>query len=136
MTLPPEVQRLLREHLRTPELLEALLTMHAMPGRRWHAQDLAASIRRDVGTCGSILEQLANAQLVRRVSISPVDSYAYGPADDEAARATDQLARGYAQDRLAILRWMNASAMDRLRAASRKLLGSVLHSDPTFKDKS
>jgi predicted transcriptional regulator len=136
MTLSLEAQRLLRERLRTPEMLEALITLHAFPGKAWDAQSLAARTGRDAGPCRSILEQLADAQLVRRVSIPSDGCYEYAPADDETARATDQLARSYTEDRLAILRSMNASAMDRLRAAARKLFGASPYPDPTPKDKS
>jgi hypothetical protein len=123
MTLSLEAQRLLREHLRTPEMLQVLLTMHAAPAKTWDVQGLAASIQADAGACRAILEQLTEAQLVRRVPASPADCYEYAPGDDEAARAADQLARSYSEDRLAILRWMNASAMDRLRAAVQTLFG-------------
>lgn len=132
--LSVDAQRLLRERLRTPEILAAFLTMHATPTQAWDAESLALRLGLEAGACHSMLERLVDLQLVQRVPVPSADRYLYGPSDEQSARATDELARSYAEDRVAILRSMNAGAMDRVRAAARALFGLPPDPDPTSKD--
>lgn len=136
MTLSVEAQRLLKERLRTPEMLVAFLTMHSLPTQAWDAESLALRLGVDASVCISMLERLVSLQLVQRVPVPLANRYLYGPGDEQTARATDELARSYEEDRLAILRSMNAGAMDRVRAAARALFGLAPGPDPTSEDKS
>lgn len=136
MTLSVGARRLLKERLRTPEMLVAFLTMHAVPTQTWDAESLALRMGIDASVCLAMLERLVNLQLVQRVPVPLANRYLYGPGDEQTARATDELARSYEEDRLAIFRSMNAGAMDRLRAAARALFGLAPDPDPTSEDKS
>jgi len=136
MMLSVEAQRLLRERLRTPEMLAAFLTMHAVPMQAWDAESLAPRLGLDADVCRSMLERLVDLQLVQRVPVPLADRYLYGPGDEQTARATDELARHYAEDRVAILRLLNAGAMDRVRAAARALFGLSPDPDLNSEDKS
>ena len=61
--VPEEVRRFLLSAIPSVPHLEALLLLHAEPGRRWDAVNLGARLYLDAGRAGQLLSDLAHAGL-------------------------------------------------------------------------
>lgn len=116
--LDAEVLRLLYEHVKSYEQLEALLLLHAAPAREWTAMEVAAGLRIDAASADAALTALSAQRLLVLQEGPAPQRYRYAPADSAQAVGVDRLARAYVERRLEVVRQMSANAIARLRSSA------------------
>jgi hypothetical protein len=114
--IPDHLKAFLRDVVTTFEALEAILCLHAQPGRAWSTDDLAAAIRISVPSAAETLEALHRNAVVAIDTRNPAPLYRYSPATPVVERAANDLARTFSEQRASILRVMNAYAVERVRS--------------------
>ena len=88
--VPEEVRRFLLSAIPSVPHLEALLLLHAEPGRRWDAAHLGERLYLDAGRAGQLLADLAQAGL----ACANADSYLFA-SDSSLVAVVDDVARTY-----------------------------------------
>jgi len=89
--LSEEVRRFLLGAIPSVPHLEALLLLHADPGRAWDAAGIAGRLYLDAGRAGQLLADLADAGL----ACANADTFRFAPADASLAEVVDAVARTY-----------------------------------------
>jgi hypothetical protein len=113
--LPDVVDALLRECVYTFDELEVLLLLQQDRARRWHAADVAAAVHLGDAETAAVLTTLVDRHLLSERSQDTPPSYAIGDGRPDLDAALAALADIAAESRLAIIRVMNANAVERLR---------------------
>lgn len=112
--LPREVRALIREHIHSLEQLDLLLFLHGHPGQTLASSEVAHAL-------GST-DALARATMthLRRQGLSTVTSdfaACYAPSSAALHQLVARLAEAYAHARPAVLTFISACALDRVRDA-------------------
>jgi DNA-binding transcriptional ArsR family regulator len=114
----PEARAFLAEHIESFEELEVLSFLHDHRDTARTADEIAASI----GLRGSIVETalaaLRQRRLVDRSSEGRTQRHSLAALEPETMRGLVALVQTYRDDRLEILKLMNAIAFERIRNAA------------------
>ncbi len=113
--VPEDVKQLLYETIRTYEQLEALVLLHGAPDAGWNAQRIADALRIPDDAAAEMLHAMSLAGLIESAQCAdpaaPTYRVAAGALGDIAAR----LVQAYDDNRLEVIRLMNANAIHRMR---------------------
>jgi hypothetical protein len=105
----------LAEHVDSVLQLEMLLLLHAQPQREWTAPQIVNELRLDATWTEEQLRNLCTRGILTCTE-QPVRTYRYGPSDDALARGIDDLARAYADWRVAVIGLIYSKPMDKIRS--------------------
>jgi hypothetical protein len=108
--VPPDVLRLIARHVRSVEKLEILLQLKRAP-QLWTPLMMARELRIDATSASHRLQELADEGFARRED----DAYVYG-AEGEVDRNVEQLARVYAERRVAVITAIFSQPNDQLQS--------------------
>jgi hypothetical protein len=97
--LTPNVDRFLRDGVRSIWELELLLLFHQQRARLWTAEELVRDLRASVLIVGDSLDAL---QKVGLVSKNADEQYQYWPVSPELDRLVDDVAAAYASSPVAV----------------------------------
>ena len=103
--VPEEVRRFLLGTIPSVPHLEALLLLHADPGRGWNATGLAERLYLDVGRAGQLLADLAGAGL----ACVAADSFRFGTSESSVVAVVDTLALTYGRHLVEIAELIHAA---------------------------
>jgi hypothetical protein len=123
--LPEVVQRLIREQVRTYEALEMVLLLHRHPDRQWRARDIAEAVRLSEEPTAAVLSELVGQQLIVESGGAGKNTYRLHTERPEVAVAVGQLATAWHDHRLAIIKLLNANALERLRTGAARALSDA-----------
>ena len=112
--LSPETQAFLREHVEEYEHLELLLLLFRDRERAWSAGEAAERLSLSPSVVWEALAQLRSRGLVEEAA-GPPPRFRFPAMGQTAPAAVLELAAAYEQNRLSIIRQMNANALERLR---------------------
>jgi hypothetical protein len=116
-TLPENVRAFLREHVESYEQLELLLFLREHHALGWAMSQVAERMRLPPEEIDqAVAGLLAAGCVVERAQ--PERTIRYAPRDEGQAAAIDALAAAYAARPLAIIKLMNANAIERVRSAA------------------
>lgn len=110
------LKRFLREQVQTVLRLEVLLLLHRNESRSFAASEVARELGFDKDLAQQQLAALANLTLVE--ANADDGKYKYHPADSTLQSMVDELAAGYARQRVPILSVILAEHPDRTRCFS------------------
>ena len=110
------LKRFLREQIQTVFRLEVLLLLHRNRARSFTAADVAQELGFDTDLARQQLTKLVNLDLVEENAEQ--DNYNYGPQNPAVRSMIDQLAAGYARQRVPILSVILTECPDRTRRFS------------------
>jgi hypothetical protein len=113
--VPDDVERFLFEELETYEELEALLHLFARPAQSRTVEEIAAALGAPEDASRDALDCLRRRNLVTVEGSGSELRFAFRGAGAERDLTIGALARLYAEKRLAVMRRMNANAIERLR---------------------
>jgi hypothetical protein len=122
--IPDVVQRLIREQVRSYDALEVLLLLHRGRAQAWRPADVAAALRLPEDAAGAALADLADVRLLVATSTAGALAFRVDVARVDVA-AIEQLAAAWDQHRLAMIKLMNASALERLRTGAARALSDA-----------
>ena len=71
-SIPPDVQRFLREHIQSVEALEVLLLLHADPERVWTAAEVGSESCTNEWSAQMHLEELSRRGIVHAIDGAPI----------------------------------------------------------------
>jgi hypothetical protein len=114
--LPGNVRDLLRDHVTSFERLELLLFFHRQPLQDWDLTTVCAQTRIAPDLAEASLPSLVSSQLIRPVAGPPSPLYRFAPATADLAQAVDALANAFEHRRAALMSFMSAMAIERLRS--------------------
>lgn len=97
--LPPNVDRFLRDSIRSVWELELLLLFHRTRQRLWTAEDLVRDLRASVLIVTDALKALQNAGLVNK---NANEQYQYWPISPELDQLVVEVAAAYASSPVAV----------------------------------
>ncbi len=97
--LPPNVDRFLRDAVRSVWELELLLLFHGQRTRLWTSDELVRDLRASVLIVGDSLDALQKAGLVSK---NASDQYQYWPVSPELDHLVDDVAAAYASSPVAV----------------------------------
>jgi hypothetical protein len=100
--IPPDVVRLIADHLESVVQVEVLLLLVANPAKRFGAAEIGRELRVDPHWAGSQLAELAGRGMLEG-NADPDPLYRYAPRSAELGRAIDGLARAYADRRVSVI---------------------------------
>jgi hypothetical protein len=123
--LPEVVQRLIREQVRTYEALEMVLLLHRTPERRWRLGEIAEAVRLSEESTAAVLSDLEKQQLIVASGGAGKPMYRLQAERPEVAAAVSALARAWDDHRLAIIKLLNATALERLRTGAARALSDA-----------
>lgn len=115
--LPEDVRALLHEHIESYEQLEILLLLRRERYEQWTSEKLAARLRVPTDLAAIALAGLKASRLVEASGVPPTQ-FVYRAAGSALDAAAGRLEREYAERPIAIIRLMNANAIERLRTAA------------------
>ena len=123
--VPEVVQRLVREQVRTYDALEVVLFLHRESGRRWRPAEVAAAVRLSEDVAATVLNELAQHHLVVGAAGPKGPAFRLNTERAEVASAVSQLAAAWDAHRLALIRLLNANALERLRTGAARALSDA-----------
>ena len=123
--IPEAVQRLIRDQVRSYDALEVVLLLHGDPARTWRVADVAGMVRMSDDTAAAVLAELSRQQLVVEATGPGGRSYRLNVQQPDAAAAVDELAAAWENQRLALIRLLNANALERLRTGAARALSDA-----------
>ena len=97
--LPPNVDRFLRDAVRSVWELELLLLFHRQRTRLWTSDELVRDLRASVLIVGDSLDALQKAGLVNK---NASDQYQYWPVSPEFDQLVDDVAAAYASSPVSV----------------------------------
>jgi hypothetical protein len=123
--LPEVVQRLIREQVRTYDAVEVVLLLHGEASRRWRLPEIASAVRLSEEAAAAVLAELSRHQLIVESAVDAERSYRLDIERPEVAAAVSQLAVAWSDHRLALIKLLNASAVERLRTGAARALSDA-----------
>ena len=93
-TLPPEVRKLVLEHIHSVDQLDVLLLCHRTRDREWTAREVADELRTNLQMSSAALSDLSYRGFVAMVDTTR-QSYRYQPGDPAMDRTVGSLAALY-----------------------------------------
>lgn len=97
--LPPNVDRFLRDSVRSVWELELLLLFHRQRTRLWSTEELVRDLHASILIVGDSLGALQKSGLVSK---NADDQYQYWPISPELDRLVDDIAAAYANSPVAV----------------------------------
>jgi hypothetical protein len=116
-TLPKNVHAFLRDCVESYEQLELLLFLREHAAEEWPMRDIAERMRFPADEIDQAVKGLLAARCIAERT-EPQRAIRYAPRDEGQAEAIDELAAAYAARPLAIIKLMNANAIERVRSAA------------------
>jgi hypothetical protein len=116
-TLPESVRAFLRDHVESYEQLELLLFLRTHAADEWPISALAERVRFPAEELDDAVRGLVAAGCIAERT-QPGRTLRYAPSGEGQAEAIDALAAAYAARPLAIIKLMNANAIERVRSAA------------------
>jgi predicted ArsR family transcriptional regulator len=113
-----DVRAFLRTHIESYEQLEVLVAMHQARDVAWIAEEIAAKVRVPVMAATEVLDGLVLQGVLELSTRSPVPTYRLGSRDRARADLAARVARAYVERRLAVIKLMNANALERMRVSA------------------
>lgn len=133
-SIPQDVQVLLRDHINTYERLEVLLLLAQNREAEWTIETLSERAKMPVSACADAFAELQAALIVAPVDKrSAQGSIVYVPATEALEQTVKRLAACYSEHPLEILKFLSASAMERVRNAALRRFADTF--PPTAKEK-
>lgn len=115
--VPQPVKELLRSSIASYEELEALLALMGTPQRSWTAEQVAAALNVPEDVASKALGDLATTGLLARAEGAPA-AFKYAPRTPAFARAAEALDQECRTNRIAVMKLMNANALERVRGGA------------------
>jgi hypothetical protein len=112
------VKALLREHVTSFEKLELLLLLSGEPQQAWTIASLSSRVRVLEDLIVEALDALQRSRLVTSAVECGQRVARYAPATAELANAARELFRIFPEQRAAIIVFMNANAIERVRSGA------------------
>jgi hypothetical protein len=116
-TLPKNVHAFLRNCVESYEQLELLLFLRENAAVEWPMSEITERKRFPADETEEAVRGLLAAGCIAERT-EPRRAIRYAPRDEGQAEAIDQLAAAYAARPLAIIKLMNANAIERVRSAA------------------
>ena len=116
--LPEGVRRFLKEGIQSHEELEVLLLLHRGSERAWTGEQTSAALRLPLDATEMALDALALRGLLAREPSAFPRAYRYAARTAELDGTLRELQRVHSEQQLALMRVINAFAMERLRTAA------------------
>jgi hypothetical protein len=116
-TLPKNVYAFLRECVESYEQLELLLFLREHAAVEWPMSEIADRMRFPAAEIDEAVRGLLAAGCIA-ARTQPQRTIRYAPRDEGQAEAIDAMAAAYAARPLAIIKLMNANAIERVRSAA------------------
>ncbi|HUM13116.1 MAG TPA: hypothetical protein VLT82_19370 [Myxococcaceae bacterium] len=123
--LTSELHRFLYESIESYEELEILLLLRAEWERPWTATDLASTLKLSRQIVDGVLGGLERRGLLEIGADHERISLKTPPGEPATAALLDELAHAYDSDRLAVMRLMNANAVERVRTKAMHLFADA-----------
>ncbi len=123
--LAEDVRELLRRHIESYEHLETLVRLHSEPNRQWVAGNLSPSPQHHE-RMAEILELFRGSGIVRLQSADAGSGYVYDPVSPALDAAVSSLVREYREQPTAVIRFMSANAIRRLRTGAARAFCDAL----------
>jgi hypothetical protein len=111
LTLPRDVRRLVRRHVRSVGELDLLVLLHRDPAREWTAAEVCETLRCPPTWAEMHLEALGAAGLAAVED----GRWRYAPAEPALDRATDALAHAYRTRKAEVVRLVFAAGDEDLQ---------------------
>jgi predicted transcriptional regulator len=115
--VPLPVRQLLRSCIDSYEELEALLALMGTRPRTWTADQLATTLNVRESVASKALADLAAAGLLAQAE-GALGAFEYSPTGVALAQAAEALEQQCRTNRIAIMRLMNANALERVRGGA------------------
>jgi hypothetical protein len=115
---PESVKALLREHVTSFEKLELILLLAGQPQQAWTIASLSSRVHVPEDLIVEALDALERARLVGSTIEGGQRLVRHAPATAELAHAACELLRIFPELRAAIIVFMNANAIERVRSGA------------------
>ena len=132
--IPDVVQRLIREAVRTYDALEVVLLLHRERTQAWRVAEVAAAVRVSEEAARTALAELTQAGLAVATSSAGAEAFRLDTDRPEVRAAIARLADAWERHRLAMIKLMNASALERLRTGAARALSDAFLFTPRRND--
>lgn len=112
---PENVERFIRDHIDSVELIEVLLLLKRNPGREWTAQQVSERLYTSPRSAANRLDALRASRLV---SVREDGSQAYHrfqPADGALLRTVDDLEKVYGERRTTVINMVFSRPDEKIR---------------------
>jgi hypothetical protein len=116
-----ELRSFLRERIHSYELLELLLLVRQTPTQAWSLELIAKRLSMSESAALEVVDDLRQGALLEVVFDDRNRVYRYKPETPELAQLSDELARAFEDERLALVRLMNENAVERVRTAAMRM---------------
>jgi hypothetical protein len=100
--LSDDLERFIRQEIRSIEQLEVLLLLSSKPEKWWSETEVFDVIRSSLLSVRDRLAELSAAGLLKRLDVHPL-AYRCAPNTPERTRLIDELAEAYHRSRLAVI---------------------------------
>lgn len=115
---PQAVKALLREHVTSFEKLELILLLSGQPQQAWTTPSLSSRLHVPEELIVEALDALQRSKLVASTLEAGQRVVRYAPATSELAQAARELVRIFPDQRAAVIGFMNANAIERVRSGA------------------
>jgi hypothetical protein len=115
--LSDAVQALVCEHVNSFEKLEILLLMRQDPLMQWTFETVSTRLNLPSSVATTALEELAATDLLEAGGSGNDRVFRYVPRSQQMSHAVDELATTYQVDRLALMRLLATSSVQRMRSS-------------------
>lgn len=102
-TLPPNIERLIFEHIDSVVRLEVLLLLESVPHQSYSPDELARELRIDPRWATTEASELVTRGLAAQAGLPDAPRFIFAPRTRELAQAVTDLAQVYQQRRVAVV---------------------------------
>ncbi len=113
-----DVEAFLRQHVKSYEHLEALLLLRSHRDEDWTSEAVAEKLRITPAAAQEAIDHFGATGLILSQASGSRPAFRYRPASESLESMVDRLVQTYGENRLGIIRLMNAGAIDRVRSAA------------------
>jgi hypothetical protein len=123
--LPEDLRRLLESHLDSYESLVVVMLMQENRGREWTADALVCALPQ-TEQIAEALNSLQAAGFIRATSAHSGQHYVYAPTTPALDAAVASLVQVYREQPTAVIKFMSANAVRRLRKGALRAFAEVV----------
>jgi DNA-binding IscR family transcriptional regulator len=123
--IPEDVRSFLLEHIESYAQLEVLALLRKQPARGFSSEAAAAEANLPESAAEAALDELRRSGVLELTVLNGRQGFRYRPRKPETDRTVARLLQAFEENPIAIVKLMNATAMERVRTSAMRAFANA-----------